>query len=112
MSILVGSWKVSFSEGLDQDLGGHTFFDDKIQLWSLNWLVLLYHKGDPVIGRRVHDTVISPGSSLHIKDNFLRLWIPLWSPRYILLLQLKLFLMACLPFGCDHGNFIIPHTKI
>jgi hypothetical protein len=81
MSILVGSWKASFSEGLDQDLGGHIFFDGKIQLWSSNWLVLLDHKGDPVIGRRVLDTVIASGSTLHIQDHFVRVFDPIEVPQ-------------------------------
>jgi hypothetical protein len=72
MATLIGSWRVSFSEGLDRDLGGHSFLDGKLQLWSSNWLVLLDHKGDPIIGRHVLDSVISVGSSLHIQDHFIR----------------------------------------
>jgi hypothetical protein len=34
--------------------------------------VLLDHKGDPIIGRRVLDSVISVGSSLHIQDHLIR----------------------------------------
>jgi hypothetical protein len=34
--------------------------------------VLLDHKGDPIIGHRVLDSVISVGSSLHIQDHFIR----------------------------------------
>jgi hypothetical protein len=74
---LVGSWLASFSAGLDLDLGGHSFFDGKMQLWSSNWLVLLDHSGDPIVGCQVLDTSFQIGSSIHIQNYLVRIIKPL-----------------------------------
>jgi hypothetical protein len=50
-ALLVGSWKVSFCQGMDPDLGGYSFFDGSLQLWDKNWLVLSDHLGSPLIGQ-------------------------------------------------------------
>jgi hypothetical protein len=76
MARLVGSWMVSFSTGPDPDLGGHSFFDGKMQLWSSNWLVLLDHSGDPIVGCRVSDTSFQIRSSIHIQNYLVRIMKP------------------------------------
>jgi hypothetical protein len=59
MAVLpVGSWKVSFYQAMDLNLGGYSFLDGSLQLWDKNWLVLSDHLGSPLIGQHFTNNLV------------------------------------------------------
>jgi hypothetical protein len=48
-----------------------------MQLWSSNWLVLLDHSGDPIVGCCVSDPSFQNDSTIHIQDYLVRILKPL-----------------------------------
>jgi hypothetical protein len=74
MAVLpVGSWKVSFCQGMDPVLGGYSFLDGSLQLWDKNWLVLSDHLGSPLIGQCFTENLIQVGSTIMISSYRIRI---------------------------------------
>jgi hypothetical protein len=74
MAVLpVGSWKVSFYQAMDLDLGGYSFLDGSLQLWDKNWLVLSDHLGSPLIGQCFTNNLVQVGSTIMILDYRIRI---------------------------------------
>jgi hypothetical protein len=43
-----------------------------IQVWNSNWIVLLDHNEDPIVGHQHMDVLISAGSSFYVHDYFIK----------------------------------------
>jgi hypothetical protein len=71
-SLPVGSWKVSFCQGMDPDLGGYSFLDGSLHLWDKNWLVLSDHLGSPLISQHFTENPIQVGSTIMISNYRIR----------------------------------------
>jgi hypothetical protein len=69
----VASWKFSFCQGMDPDLGGYSFFDGSLHLWDKNWLVLSDHLGSPLIGQHFTENHIQVGSTIMISNYRIRI---------------------------------------
>jgi hypothetical protein len=67
------TWKVSFTTGVDPDLGSFSFLDGSLQLWPSGWLVLLDHLGSQIEGRWLNQCErIVEGSTISLPHHSVR----------------------------------------